>query len=67
MNFGCPTCCGVGWVCENEFAPKRRRQNGLSVFFNRPRHLIELFAGSPEDLVKDENVRRLYLGESFEL
>ncbi|RYY23597.1 MAG: LPS export ABC transporter ATP-binding protein [Sphingomonadales bacterium] len=26
-----------------------------------------LFAGSPEDLVKDENVRRLYLGESFEL
>ncbi len=26
-----------------------------------------LFAGSPEDLVVDENVRRLYLGESFEL
>jgi lipopolysaccharide export system ATP-binding protein len=26
-----------------------------------------LFAGSPEDLVADENVRRLYLGESFEL
>jgi lipopolysaccharide export system ATP-binding protein len=26
-----------------------------------------LFAGGPEDLVKDENVRRLYLGESFEL
>ncbi len=26
-----------------------------------------LFAGSPEDLVKDENVRRLYLGEGFEL
>jgi lipopolysaccharide export system ATP-binding protein len=26
-----------------------------------------LFAGSPADLVKDENVRRLYLGESFEL
>ncbi|WP_129792026.1 LPS export ABC transporter ATP-binding protein [Sphingosinicella sp. CPCC 101087] len=26
-----------------------------------------LFAGSPEDLVKDPNVRRLYLGESFEL
>ena len=26
-----------------------------------------LFAGSPEALVKDENVRRLYLGESFEL
>jgi lipopolysaccharide export system ATP-binding protein len=26
-----------------------------------------LFAGSPEDLVKDENVRRLYLGESFSL
>jgi lipopolysaccharide export system ATP-binding protein len=26
-----------------------------------------LFAGSPEDLVKDANVRRLYLGESFEL
>jgi len=26
-----------------------------------------LFAGSPEDLVKDENVRRLYLGESFTL
>ncbi|UYY60199.1 LPS export ABC transporter ATP-binding protein [Sphingomonas sp. S2-65] len=26
-----------------------------------------LFAGSPDDLVKDENVRRLYLGESFEL
>ena len=26
-----------------------------------------LFAGSPEDLVRDENVRRLYLGESFEL
>ncbi len=26
-----------------------------------------LFAGSPEDLVQDENVRRLYLGESFEL
>ena len=24
-----------------------------------------LFAGSPEDLVADENVRRLYLGESF--
>jgi lipopolysaccharide export system ATP-binding protein len=26
-----------------------------------------LFAGSPEDLVADENVRRLYLGESFSL
>jgi lipopolysaccharide export system ATP-binding protein len=26
-----------------------------------------LFAGSPEDLVRDANVRRLYLGESFEL
>ncbi len=26
-----------------------------------------LFAGSPADLVADENVRRLYLGESFEL
>jgi lipopolysaccharide export system ATP-binding protein len=26
-----------------------------------------LFAGSPEELVKDENVRRLYLGESFSL
>jgi lipopolysaccharide export system ATP-binding protein len=26
-----------------------------------------LFAGKPEDLVADENVRRLYLGESFEL
>jgi len=26
-----------------------------------------LFAGSPHDLVRDENVRRLYLGESFEL
>jgi lipopolysaccharide export system ATP-binding protein len=26
-----------------------------------------LFAGSPEDLVADENVRRLYLGEHFEL
>ncbi len=26
-----------------------------------------LFAGSPEDLVKDENVRRLYLGEGFTL
>ena len=26
-----------------------------------------LFAGSPGDLVRDENVRRLYLGESFEL
>ena len=26
-----------------------------------------LFAGSPENLVKDPNVRRLYLGESFEL
>jgi len=26
-----------------------------------------LFAGSPEDLVADANVRRLYLGESFEL
>ena len=26
-----------------------------------------LFAGSPEDLVKDERVRRLYLGESFAL
>jgi len=26
-----------------------------------------LFAGAPADLVKDENVRRLYLGESFEL
>jgi len=26
-----------------------------------------LFAGSPEELVRDENVRRLYLGESFEL
>ncbi|MGS1015775.1 LPS export ABC transporter ATP-binding protein [Allosphingosinicella humi] len=26
-----------------------------------------LFAGSPEDLVADESVRRLYLGESFEL
>jgi lipopolysaccharide export system ATP-binding protein len=26
-----------------------------------------LFAGSPQDLVRDPNVRRLYLGESFEL
>jgi len=26
-----------------------------------------LFAGSPQDLVRDENVRRLYLGESFAL
>ena len=26
-----------------------------------------LFAGSPADLVRDPNVRRLYLGESFEL
>jgi len=26
-----------------------------------------LFTGSPADLVRDENVRRLYLGESFEL
>lgn len=26
-----------------------------------------LFAGSPQDLVADESVRRLYLGESFEL
>ncbi|AJP70826.1 LPS export ABC transporter ATP-binding protein [Sphingomonas hengshuiensis] len=26
-----------------------------------------LFAGSPDDLVRDENVRRLYLGESFAL
>ncbi len=26
-----------------------------------------LFAGSPEDLVADANVRRLYLGESFEM
>ncbi|HEY6917372.1 MAG TPA: LPS export ABC transporter ATP-binding protein [Allosphingosinicella sp.] len=26
-----------------------------------------LFAGSPEDLVRNEDVRRLYLGESFEL
>jgi lipopolysaccharide export system ATP-binding protein len=26
-----------------------------------------LFAGSPADLVRDENVRRLYLGESFSL
>ncbi len=26
-----------------------------------------LFAGSPEDLVRDENVRRLYLGDSFAL
>ena len=26
-----------------------------------------LFAGSPEELVADENVRRLYLGESFHL
>ena len=26
-----------------------------------------LFAGSPQDLVADENVRRLYLGESFAL
>jgi lipopolysaccharide export system ATP-binding protein len=26
-----------------------------------------LFAGSPADLVADENVRRLYLGDSFEL
>jgi lipopolysaccharide export system ATP-binding protein len=26
-----------------------------------------LFAGAPEDLVRDENVRRLYLGESFSL
>src|SRR6195952_441134 len=26
-----------------------------------------LFAGSPDDLVKDENVRRLYLGEGFSL
>jgi lipopolysaccharide export system ATP-binding protein len=26
-----------------------------------------LFAGSPQELVADENVRRLYLGESFSL
>jgi lipopolysaccharide export system ATP-binding protein len=26
-----------------------------------------LFSGSPRDLVRDENVRKLYLGESFEL
>ena len=26
-----------------------------------------LFAGSPEELVADENVRRLYLGEEFTL
>ena len=26
-----------------------------------------LFAGSPEELVADENVRRLYLGDNFEL
>ena len=26
-----------------------------------------LFAGSPQELVADENVRRLYLGESFTL
>jgi lipopolysaccharide export system ATP-binding protein len=26
-----------------------------------------LFAGSPEELVADEYVRRLYLGESFTL
>src|SRR3982750_772829 len=26
-----------------------------------------LFAGTPQELVKDENVRRLYLGESFSL
>ena len=26
-----------------------------------------LFAGTPQDLVADENVRRLYLGESFTL
>ena len=26
-----------------------------------------LFAGSPQDLVANEDVRRLYLGESFEL
>ena len=26
-----------------------------------------LFSGSPHDLVRDENVRKLYLGESFEL
>ena len=26
-----------------------------------------LFAGSPQELVADENVRRLYLGEGFEL
>ena len=26
-----------------------------------------LFAGAPQDLVADENVRRLYLGEGFTL
>ena len=26
-----------------------------------------LFSGSPDDLVADENVRRLYLGEGFSL
>jgi len=26
-----------------------------------------LFAGSPQELVADENVRRLYLGEDFAL
>jgi len=26
-----------------------------------------LFAGTPQDLVADENVRRLYLGENFTL
>ena len=29
--------------------------------------LLALFAGSPQELVADENVRRLYLGESFTL
>jgi lipopolysaccharide export system ATP-binding protein len=58
----------------------KRRQIGVLITDHNVRETLDivdraciiydgrvLFAGSPEALVADANVRRLYLGESFEL
>lgn len=58
----------------------KKRQIGVLITDHNVRETLEivdraciiydgrvLFAGSPEDLVADENVRRLYLGEAFSL
>ena len=58
----------------------KKRQIGVLITDHNVRETLEivdraciiydgrvLFSGSPEDLVADENVRRLYLGEGFSL